>query len=112
MPMPNAREIRVKIKCCACGGSLENSRINVVCLMKEAEWMYPVWGNILLGVLGFASAIMCDKCIKEGKQAKFALEWSQDLSVVKYPVEKLKDVRKEIFEPLDELEPGRHRIGG
>lgn len=81
--------------------------------MKETAWQWPCWGNLLLGVLGLASAILCDECTKEGRKPKFALEWNQDLSVVKYhSVEQLKDVPKEIFEPLDQLEPGRRRVGG
>ena len=113
--MPSEKVIKAKVKCCACGGSLEGSHINMVCLMKEAKWGYPCWGNILLGLWPpcFASAIVCDNCLHEKKKIKFALEWSQDLSVVKYhPLEDLKDVPKEIFDPLDELELGRHRIGG
>jgi len=114
--MPDYKTIKVKVKCCACGGSLENSEnINFICLMKEAVWEHPCWGNILLRLWPpcFASAIVCDKCLRENKKVKFALEWNLDLSVVKYhTVEDLKDVPKEIFKPLDELEPGRHRIGG
>lgn len=81
--------------------------------MKEAEWKFPAWGNILLGVFGFASAVLCDNCVKEGKKPKFAVEWAEDLSIVKYHlVEQLRDVPKEIFKPLDMLELGRHRVGG
>jgi len=106
--------IREKVRCCACGGSLKNNyNINMVCLMKEAQWKYPAWGNILLKVWGFAGAVVCDKCLKENKPIKFAVEWTQDLSNVKYhPVEKLRAVPKEIFEPLDILEPGRHGVAG
>lgn len=102
--------IRAKVKCCACGGSLKDSQnINMVCLMKETKWKYPCWGNFLLGVLGFASALLCDKCVKENRKAKFAVEWDKDRGLVKYHlVEKLRDVPPEIFAPLDELEPGRH----
>jgi len=112
--VPDERMIRAKVKCCACGGSLlDSARINVVCLMKEAEWLWPCWGNVLLGVLGFASAILSDKCLRERKRPKFALEWNQDLSIVKYhPVAELRDVPKEVFKPLDLLEPGRHGVGG
>ena len=104
--------IKTKVKCCACGGSLKDSdNINMVGLMKEADWKFPAWGNVLLKVWGFASAVICDKCVKENKPIKFAVEWTQDLSFVKYhPVEKLKDVPPEIFEPLDMLEPGRHGV--
>jgi len=109
------KKIRAKVKCCACGSSLEKSRlINIICLMKEATWEYPCWGsNVLLKVWGFASAIICDNCAKERKEPKYAVEWNQDLSIIKYhPVEELKDVPEEIFEQLDMLEPGRHGVAG
>lgn len=101
-----------KVKCCVCGGSLRDSEtINLVCLMKEAEWKHPCWGNFLLGLMGFASAVVCDKCVKENKEPKYAVEWNNDVSVVRYHlVDKLVDVPEEIFEPLDLLEPGRHGV--
>jgi len=107
-------QIKEKVKCCACGGSLANSKeINIICLMKEAEWKHPTWGNVILGVYGLASAIFCDDCLKKGKKAKWAIEWDQQTLETKYhPVEKLKDVPEAIFSPLDELEPGRHGIAG
>jgi len=109
--MPSEEQIRRKVKCCACGGSLEKSRrINLVCLMKIAEWSYPCWGNLLLRVWGLASAVLCDNCVKEKKKPKYAVEWNDDLSVVKYhPVESLEDVPEEIFKVLDLIEPGRHK---
>lgn len=118
--MDRAQKIKEKIKCCACGGSLADSKeINIMLLMKEAEWKHPTWGNIILRIQGFASAILCDKCLKEGKKPKWAIEWNQKTLVAKYhPIEELKDVPKEIFEPLEYLEPGygydprRHGIAG
>lgn len=106
--------IRAKVKCCSCEGSLLDSRrVNMILLMKEAEWEWPCWGNVLLGVWGFAGAVVCEKCLREKKKPKFAVEWNEDFSIVKYhPVEQLKDVPEEIFKPLDVLEPGRHRIAG
>lgn len=106
--------IKTRVKCCGCRGSLNDSeQINLVCLMKQAKWENPCWGNVLLKVYGFASAVLCDKCIKDGKQPQFAVEWNKDFSVVKYHrVEDLIDVPQEIFEPLDDLEPGRHGIAG
>jgi len=110
-----SQRIKEKIKCCACGGSLADSKdINIICLMKEAEWPHPTWGNVLLQIPpSFASAILCDKCIKERKKPKWAIEWDQRTLETKYHlVEKLKDVPREIFSPLDELEPGRQGIAG
>jgi len=106
--------IRRKVKCCACGGSLEkSSHINMVALMKVAKWKFPVWGNLLIRVWGLAVAVLCDDCVKAKKKPKYAVEWNDDLSVVKYhPVESLEDVPEEIFKPLDMLEPGRERVAG
>lgn len=97
-----SQKIKEKIKCCTCGGSLADSKeINTICLMKEAEWKQPTWGSIILGIHGFAAAIICDKCLKEGKKPKWAIEWNQKTLAIKYhPVEKLKDVPREIFVPL------------
>jgi len=111
---PSEQLIRQKVKCCACEGSLKNSpHINLVSLMKVATWKFPVWGNLLIRVWGLAVAVLCDKCVKEKRTPKYAVEWNDDLSVVKYhPVESLKDVPKEIFKPLDMIEPGRHGTAG
>lgn len=94
--------VRRKVKCCFCGGSMQNSHyVNVILLTKLAEWENPCWGNFLIGVSGLASAILCDKCKKEGKKPKYALEWSKDLSTIKYhPVENLKDIPEEIVQLL------------
>jgi len=104
--------IRAKVKCCACGKPLKASRnLNLVCLMKEAKWLHPCWGNYLLGVWGFAGAVLCDRCIQEDREPRYAVEWDLKRGTVKYhPVEDLADVPKEIFDLLDELEPGRHGI--
>jgi len=108
------KRIREKIKCCACSGSLADSKeINVICLMKEAEWKHPTWGNVILGIYGFATAILCDKCLRKRKKPKWALEWDERTLEARYhPVKRLKDVPREVFYPLDELEPGRHGIAG
>jgi len=112
------KQIKEKIKCCSCGGSLADSEtINTVCLMKEAEWSHPTWGSTALSVYGFATAIICDKCLKEKKKPKWAVEWDQRTLAAKYhPVEKLKNVPREIFLPLAlldlEYEYGRHGIAG
>lgn len=110
--MLNPEAVKKKSKCCACGGSLADSkRLNLVALTKEADWPWPVWGNYLLGLMGLAVAVFCDKCIKEKKEAKFAVEWNAKTGAITYhPVEELEDVPKDLFKPLDILEPGRHKI--
>jgi len=88
--------IRRTVKCCSCGESLRSSRhINVVCLDKEATWKYPSWGNVLVMnkyPMNRASAILCDRCIKENREAKYAIEWDNEHTYVRYHlVKKLKD---------------------
>lgn len=94
-------KIRDNVKCCACGGSLKSSKhINGVCLNKLATWEYPCWGNILIwrvdpekGRMKRATAILCDSCIKDCREPKYAVEWNRDYSEVKYHrVEDLKDL--------------------
>jgi len=87
--------IKAKIRCCSCGGSFKDSgHINVVCLNKLATWQYPSWGNILVldkYPMNRASAILCDSCIQERRPAKYAIEWNNERTQVKYhKVEDLK----------------------
>jgi hypothetical protein len=89
--------IRKRVKCCACQGSLKNSKhINGICLDKLATWELPVWGNILLKDLHpekRALAILCDECIDKKRNPKFAVEWDENYENVKYhPVESLQDL--------------------
>lgn len=91
------KKIRNHVKCCACGGSLKPSKfVNGVVLNKLAAWKYPVWGNILVRDRYSelrAVAILCDCCIEEKRQPKYAVEWSDDYSKVRYHrVEELKDL--------------------
>lgn len=94
------QKIKDDVKCCACGGSIADSRIiNFVCLPKLATWIYPVWGNPVFGALGFgfgfASAIVCDKCIRKKADIKFAVQWDDGVLNVKYhPIDKLEDIPK------------------
>jgi len=90
-------KIRENVRCCACEGSLQNSKfINGVCLDKLATWKHPTWGNILVKDKypePRATAILCDDCIRKKRKAKYAVEWNKDYSQVKYhKVEDLKDL--------------------
>lgn len=107
--------LKDRLKCCACGVSLKkSSKLNFVLLMKEAEWPFPWWGNLIVGVSGLAQAVVCDDCAKNRKKPKYAVEWeNRTYRKIKYhPVDKLKDVPPEIFDALDVLEPGRHGVAG
>lgn len=98
----NPEDVKRKVKCCSCGTPLRNSKhINIVFLQKMANWEWPSWGNILVGVWGFACAVLCDDCVKHKKKPKFAVEWNEDLSVIKYhPIEELDDMQLELTELL------------
>ncbi|MEM2518630.1 MAG: hypothetical protein QXO49_06730 [Candidatus Bathyarchaeia archaeon] len=90
------RFIRERVKCCACGGTLKNSKhINGICLDKLAEWDYPVWNNILVAdehPEKRAMAFVCDECLKKKRQPKFAVEWDDHENVKYHPIEDLKDL--------------------
>jgi len=86
--------IRKNVRCCACGGSLEDSKhINLVALDKVASWKFPTWGNVLTKQpLIHAVAIVCDKCIDKGVQPKFAVEWNDNGNVKYHKIEELPNI--------------------
>jgi len=86
--------IRKNVKCCACGASLKNSKyINGVLLERKARWKTNTWGNFIVGLSGYAVAIVCDECVKKKAKPKFAVEWSDDKKEVRYhPVEELEPI--------------------
>ena len=91
------RWIKANVRCCSCRGSLQVSRhINGVCLDKLATWEIPRWGNILVigkYPMNRASAILCDRCIREHREIKYAVEWDNERTYVRYhKVEDLKDL--------------------
>lgn len=91
------RFIRERIKCCACEGTLKDSKhINGICLDKLAEWEYPVWGNILVADAHpekRAMAFLCDDCLKKKRKPKLAVEWDERHKNIKYHlIENLKDL--------------------
>jgi hypothetical protein len=104
-----------KTKCCYCGTVLGVSHASAICLMKEAFWVYPTWGNVYLGWQpgdrGFAIAFLCDDCLRKGNLPKMAVEFAG--SEIKYhPLGELKDVDPKLFDRLKELDKRGGRIGG
>jgi len=93
-----------KTKCCACETPLSLEHVNGICLLKEATWKFPVWGNILVKVWGLAVAFVCDECVRKKAVIKFAVEWIGD-EVKYHPLVQLKDVDPKVFEPLARLDP-------
>ena len=73
-------EVLASGKCCACEGSLKDSKhLNLVSLDKIANWKFPTWGNILAkkeedraGIR--AVAIICDGCVEHKTLIKFAID--------------------------------------
>lgn len=108
--------IRAKVRCCACGGSLKNSRyINIITLDKLATWEYPVWGNVLVKEKypeNRASAILCDKCIRKKAKPKYAVEWDNKHTYVRYhKVEGLKDLSEITEEEILKAEAELYDFG-
>lgn len=75
--------IRKRVKCCACEGSMAKGHINFIGLDRKATWKYPMWSNVLSSNrTPRASAIICDKCVKEHKLPKYAVDI--DGEIVRY----------------------------
>ncbi len=83
--------VKARVKCCSCGRPMSESRlINFVLLDRVALWPYPCGGNVLTGEWGRAIAILCDRCIAENREPRFAVEWSEGLEIVIYhPIHEL-----------------------
>ena len=110
------RWVKANVRCCSCGGSLQDSGyINVVCLNKLATWDYPRWGNILVMdkyPTNRASAILCDRCIRERRTAKHAIEWDSEHTYVRYHrVENLEDLPRIPDEEILRAEAEFHDFG-
>jgi len=84
--------IRKRVRCCACGQPLSKGYINCVALPKKASWKFPAWGNVISGVDHGALAIVCDRCIEEGRKPRYAVEFSEDGRVVYHDVVDLEDL--------------------
>lgn len=89
--------VKARVRCCSCEGSLQSSRyVNMVALLKEATWKYPVHGNILVYPkypTNRAVAVLCDRCIDQRREPKYAVEWDKDRTQVEYHrVEGLKNL--------------------
>jgi len=108
--------IKENLHCCSCGGSLQDSEhINIICLDKLATWQYPRWGNVLVHEkypMNRASAILCDRCIQEKQPAKYAVEWNNERTQVKYhKVEDLKDLPQIPHEEIAKAEAELYDFG-
>ena len=85
----------LSLDCCACREPLKDhgSHVNTICLNRRAEWKHPSWGNILVpGSGGRASAIICDRCLKENNQPTHGIEWDTKGRWAKY--HKIKDLKE------------------
>jgi hypothetical protein len=104
-----------KTKCCFCSKVLGDTHASAMCLLKEATWIYPTWGNTYLGWKpgdqGWAIAFLCDDCLRKGNLPKMAVEFAG--GEIKYhPLSELKDVDPKIFDRLKEPRYPGGRIGG
>ncbi len=67
---------KIQIKCCACGSTVllrKTDTIQLVALIYKAEWNAPTW-KMPQDNTKRAVAIVCDKCHREGRTPKEAIE--------------------------------------
>lgn len=92
--------IRAHVKCCACECRLTESHfLNFVQLNRQAEWAYPSSGNVLTGEMDLAVAAVCDRCLEQNAEIRFAIEWSgieegQEFKVIYHPIASLRPVER------------------
>jgi len=84
--MAPAQWIKETVRCCACEMPMRLSRyINFVQLGKLAKWKYPAAGNVITGQPSIeAMAVVCDECIRLRATIKYAVEWDNEKTYVKY----------------------------
>lgn len=91
--------VKKNVKCCACGGSMENSSyVTIVELKKLATWKFPVFGHIDVPDYGpRAMAVICEECIKNKVKIRRCIEWEGSPYQVKYhDVDDLEDAKKNV----------------
>ena len=96
--MDYEEQIRKRVKCCVCEGSLEHSKyINIVALTKIATWDFPTAGNVFIpDAPNQAVAFVCDDCIRAAPRNNMAAH-------IKYAVEATDDCTTIIYHNLDDL---------
>ena len=78
--------------CCSCGETIkgDDTGVAVMLLEKRAKWKYPVWGNVLDGSGGKASAVICGRCMSAQKQPEYAIKKEGD-KFERVPIKDLED---------------------
>jgi hypothetical protein len=105
--------IRQTVKCCACESKLNKSKyINAICLDKKATWKNNTWGNVIVGVSGYAVAIVCDKCAENKVEPRYAVEWDDNESEVRYHLVSELKLMPEFDRRLLKILAGDEQFGG
>lgn len=85
--------------CCACKETItgDDTKASAIMLQKKAKWNYPVWGNVLDGTGGKATALLCGKCLEQDRQPEYALklnadDWANPKNIELVPLADLEDV--------------------
>jgi hypothetical protein len=92
----NTNDIRKRVKCCACEGSLGDGYVNMITLRRAANWDYPVTSNLITGDGPCAVAICCDACLAQ--QPMPSIRWAVAFvgqRVFYHPVESLPELGPE-----------------
>lgn len=89
--------IKQNIKCCACGGTLETSKVlNILVTKKIATWKYHIFG--VLDCPGYppkAMAFVCDECRKNEVKIRHCIEFEVSTGQVTYhDVDSLEDINE------------------
>ena len=93
------RRVHERVKCCACDGSLGTSKhINLVATTKVATWKFPIAQSLLIeNAPPNALAMLCDQCIENKVEAKYAVEADPGYSdVVYHELSSLEDEPEEL----------------
>lgn len=100
-----------RLRCCACGGSLK-AGLAAVLVDRQATWEAPVWNNVLMeDKTARAVAFVCRKCGAEKRQPVNAVEFNEDLSIIRYyPLAELKEMPP--IEGAIMLDPKANKYGG
>lgn len=104
-------------KCCACEGSLEDSKyVNMGGLNKKATWELPYFINLLVRDKypeKRAVALVCDNCVAKKQLPRLAVEWDKNNENIKYhPVDELEDLPEIPEIPEREVIEAEQRLYG
>ena len=100
------------VKCCACCKPLKDSeKLHIILLERKAKWKDNTWGTIA-GTSGYALAVVCDECAKQGNEPKYAVEMSKKGEIRYHLVSELEPIPEREKLLLETLVALRERMVG